>query len=613
MKQKTFLKLFLIAMISLISSLQIYSQGLIQNIENREVVSLNGRWNYIIDPYEMGYYDYRLKPFDESESGKGGFYDNISNPAKDQRVEYDFSHSETLKVPGDWNSQYEKLSFYEGTIWYKKDFHVVPQAAKRYFIHFGAVNYEAHVYLNGKKLGTHIGGFTPFQFEVTGKLAEGENFVVLKVDNKRHKDAVPTTNTDWWNYGGITRDVSLVITPKSFIEDYKIQLDKDNPNEISGYIQLQGVSKAASVKLEIDELKISKEFISDENGRANFSIPVKKISYWSPESPKLYGISLSAGEDIVNDLLGFRTIKTEGKKILLNGEETFLRGISIHDENPLIPGRIRGEADARMMLTWAKELGCNMVRLAHYTHNEAMIRVADELGLMVWAEVPVYWTISWENEATFQNAKDQLKANVMRDKNRASVIIWSIGNETPVTDARNTFMGKLADYMRSMDDTRLIAAALEIKRQGYNLHMDDPLGEKLDLASFNEYGGWYWESNPDELHKYTYKIKYDKPVFISEWGGGALAGFHGDKTTMWTEEFQENVYINQLEMLEQIDGLAGMSPWILVDFRSPRRQNPVYQDFWNRKGVISETGQKKKAYFVLQDYYKKKAEVFKYE
>ncbi len=597
----------LFILLTMTISIPLSSQDLIQNIDGRSAISLNGRWNFIIDPYEMGYYDYRLTPFDQSEKGSGGFYDNLKDLEKSQRAEYDFSHSESLKVPGDWNSQYEKLSFYEGTVWYQQDFKVSLEKGKRYFIHFGAVNYEAHVYLNGKKLGMHVGGFTPFQYEVTGKLSDGDNFIVVKVDNKRHKDAVPTTNTDWWNYGGITRDVTLVITPETFIQDYKVQLDRDNPNILKGFVRLDGPAKEKTVTLSIEELKISKELKTDASGLASFEIPVKKITYWSPENPKLYSVKLSSDNENLSDLVGFRTIQTEGKKILLNGKETFLRGISMHDENPFIPGRIRNDADAEMMLRMAKELGCNMVRLAHYTHNEKTIRIADKLGLMVWAEVPVYWTITWENEATFQNAKDQLTANVTRDKNRAAVIIWSIGNETPVAEARNQFMGALADHVRSMDDTRLVAAALEIVREGYELHMDDPLGEKLDLASFNEYGGWYWESKPDELYKYTYKIKYNKPVFISEWGGGALAGFHGDKNTMWSEELQENIYINQLKMLEGIDGLAGMSPWILVDFRSPRRQNPVYQDFWNRKGVISETGQKKKAYYVLQEYYRKKA------
>lgn len=582
-----------------------YSQKTIQNVNSRDNISLNGPWNYIIDPYKMGYLDYRQEPFDESKSGKGGFYDNLTNLKKSQRAEYDFSHEPTLQVPGDWNSQDERLLFYEGILWYKRDFTISLNKEKRYFLHFGAVNYESHVYLNGKKLGVHKGGFTPFQFEVTDQVVDGNNFVVLMVDSTRKKDEIPTINTDWWNYGGITRDVTLVQTNKSFISDYKVQLAKDNKNLIEGFIQLDGFQKNETITLEIPELKISKTYTSNENGLAKINIPLKKVEYWSPENPKLYKVKITSNSDNVSDKIGFRTIKTIGKDIILNDKSIFLKGISMHDENPLIEGRLRGEGDMRMMLQWAKDLGCNYVRLAHYTHNETMLRLADEMGLLVWAEVPVYWTISWTNTETFKNAENQLTTAIERDKNRASIIIWSVGNETPVTPERNVFMGNLVDIARNTDNTRLIAAALEVERQGYTVTVEDTLGEKIDLASFNEYGGWYW-SVAKELPKYSFDIKFNKPVVISEFGAGALGGFYADEDTMWSEEYQELIYINQLKMLDKMDGLRGMTPWILVDFKSPRRQNPVYQNFWNRKGLISNTGKKKKAFYVLKEYYNKK-------
>ncbi|SFD02122.1 sugar-binding domain-containing protein [Massilia yuzhufengensis] len=180
----------------------------LQNIYGRSHLSLNGRWSYIVDPYENGYYDYRHRPFDASSSGKGGFYDDRKPKDKTDWVEYDFDRSPTMKVPGDWNSQAEKLQLYEGTVWLRQVFEADPKPGKHYALYFGAVNYEAHVYLNGKKLGVHKGGFTPFQFDVGAKLAKGRNVVVVKADNRRHQDEIPTVNTDWWNYGGITRDVS---------------------------------------------------------------------------------------------------------------------------------------------------------------------------------------------------------------------------------------------------------------------------------------------------------------------------------------------------------------------------------------------------------------------
>ena len=594
----------LLGMVSLmLTTVQVGAQDtLIQHVTGRKIQSLDGRWQYIIDPYETGYYDYRRKPYDESPGGKGGYYDDLRQTDPGQLIEYDFSHSPTLKVPGDWNSQSDKLLFYEGTIWYRNAFQAKPQKGKRYFLYFGAVNYEAHIYLNGRKLGMHKGGFTPFQFEVTGQLKEGENSVVVKVDNTRKPEYVPTVSTDWWNYGGITRDVDLVELPETFIRDYKIQLDPAHPDQIKGYVQLDGREAVQDVVVSLSEVGIRKTLRTDTTGRADFTIAAGHITRWSPEDPKLYRASVISGSDRVEDKIGLRTISVRGKDILLNGKSIFLRGICLHDENPFIPGRTRGEGDLRMLLNWAKDLHCNYVRLAHYPHNEEMLRLADEMGLLVWAEIPVYWTISWENPDTWANAAGPLTDMISRDKNRASVIVWSIGNETPPSTPRLKFMSGLADRARATDDTRLVAAALEVHTKGNELTVDDSLAGKLDLVSFNEYLGWYSGSLSD-IGKAHFNIRYDKPVVITEFGGDALAGFHGDSTTRWTEEYQEALYRNQLRLLGSLDGLRGMTPWILVDFRSPRRQNPVYQDFWNRKGLISETGQKKKAYYVLKAFY----------
>ncbi|RZK58455.1 MAG: beta-glucuronidase, partial [Pedobacter sp.] len=580
----------------IISSYSFAQQNLIQNIQSRSILSLNGKWNYIVDPYENGFYDYRHDPFDQSASKSGGFFDDKKPKNKSELIEYDFDYSPAMNVPGDWNSQSEKLELYEGSVWFRRKFDVKPENDKRYYVYFAAVNYEAHVYLNGKKLGIHKGGFTPFQFEVTGQLKDGSNSLVLKVDNTRKQDEIPTINTDWWNYGGITRDVFLAALPKTFVADYKIQLPKAKSDFIEGFVQLSDSIANQKVTVTIPELKINTVVTTNQYGKVDLKIAYKNLVMWSPENPKLYNVTVSTTTEKINDKIGFRRIETAGNNIMLNGKSIFLRGISIHDENPLLAGRLRSEGDMRLLLQWAKDLNCNYVRLAHYPHNEDMIRLADEMGLMVWAEVPVYWTINWTNPATYANAKQQLTDLILRDKNRASVVIWSVGNETPLSDARLSFMSNLVETARSLDDTRLIAAALEVHREGNTMVLNDPLGEKIDLVSFNEYAGWYFGGVPSEITKFDFNIKYNKPVVISEFGGDALAGFHADENTRWSEEYQEALYKNQITMLSKIKSLRGITPWILTDFRSPRRQHPIYQNFWNRKGLISETGEKKKAY-----------------
>jgi beta-glucuronidase len=581
----------------------------IQNVYGRKTTSLNGKWNYIIDPYEMGYYDNRSIPYDQNQkSPDRAYYTNTKPKSKSERIEYDFDLSPTLVVPRDWNSQDDKLLYYEGTIWYKKSFDYPElKGGNRLFVYFGAVNYRADVYLNGKKLGFHKGGFTPFQFEVTSIVKEKDNFLIVKVDNKRKAEEVPTLNTDWWNYGGITRDVMLVETPSIFISDYRIQLDKSNQNLITGYIKLDGENKSGkTINLKIPDLKTSVDIITDNTGKGIFEFKTRTLKLWSPEDPYLYSISISAGNELIADRIGFRTIETRGSDILLNGKSIFLKGISIHEENPVRGGRSNSPEDAKLLLGWARELGCNFVRLAHYPHNEYMVRLADEMGMLVWEENPVYWTIQWTNPETFTTASNQLREVIIRDKNRASVIVWSMANETPVNADRLKFLTNLADTARMLDNSRFISAALEQHAKNGNDQVrviEDPFAEYVDIVSFNEYIGWY-DGLPEKCSKISWDIPYNKPVIISEFGADALEGLHGDSLTRWSEEYQEYLYKENIKMITKIPQLRGMTPWILADFRSPRRVLPGIQDGWNRKGLISENGRKKKAFYILQNFYR---------
>jgi beta-glucuronidase len=575
----------------------------IANPGARHAVSLDGKWRTIVDPYENGYYDYRLQP------SKDGYFRNAKPKNPGELIEYDFDTSPTLDVPGDWNSQRPDLFFYEGTVWYKRSFDYAAQPDRRLFLYFGAANYEAIVYLNGEKLGTHTGGFTPFAFEVTGKIKPKDNFVVVKVDNKRHRDAVPTVNTDWWNYGGLTRGVSLVEVPETYVHDYFIQLQKGSADTIAGWVQLSGPRAAQRVTVSIPEAGASATVTTDANGYAAIRIPAK-LTPWSPGNPKLYDVAIAAETDTVHDSIGFRTIETRGTEILLNGKPVFLRGVSVHEEAPFRAGRAFSVEDARTLLGWAREMGCNFVRLAHYPHNENMLREADRMGMLVWSESPVYWTIDWENPATFANASNQVRESVARDKNRASIILWSVANETPVSAPRTVFLTKLVDQIRAEDPTRLLTAAMEHHSEGATptanpVVLNDPLGAAVDVLGCNEYLGWY-DGMPDKADRTTWKIAYDKPLIMSEFGADALYGLHGDPGAKFTEEYQESDFRHQVAMLNRIPTLRGTTPWVLMDFRSPRRSLPGIQDWFNRKGLISVKGEKKKAFYVMQEWYRTK-------
>jgi len=582
------------------------SQNLLINTFNRNTTTLNGTWHYIVDPYETGYYNYRYQPYDQlPEKNKSAFYNNYHAKNKLELVEYDFDKSPTLSVPGDWNSQKENLLYYEGTIWYKKSFnYTLTKNSNRLFLYFGAVNYKAEVYLNGQKLGVHKGGFTPFNFEITSIVKPKDNYLVVKVDNKRYKEAIPTLNTDWWNYGGITRDVKLIEESNTFIQDYTIQLKKGNLKTITGFIKLNNANINEKITVDIPELKINKTFTTNNEGIAQIEFDSKKIKYWSPASPKLYDVYIKTNQQTLKDEIGFRTIETVGPNILLNGKSIFLKGISIHEENAMRGGRAYNNADALVSLNWAKELGCNYVRLAHYPHNEYIIKLADKIGMMVWEEIPVYWTVDFTNKKTLKNAENQLSEAITRDKNRASIIIWSMANETPPSLARNEFIKNLINTTKKQDNSRLISAALEKHSKNEVNIVDDEIGKFLDIVAFNQYIGWYGGSLKNAPNA-KWNIKYNKPVIISEFGGGALQGLHGTINARWTEEYQEYLYQQNLKMIEKIPNIRGMSPWILADFRSPKRVLPNIQDGWNRKGLISNKGIKKKAFYTLQKFYKK--------
>ena len=599
---KNILTLIVVALGAILPATAAEQLPLIQNVNAYESTSLNGKWNYIVDVQEEGYYDYRMNPT------RWGFFQNAKPQKPEDLIEYDFDKAPTMQIPGDWNTQDDRLFFYEGTVWFKKSFQAVPSKEFRTLLYFGAVNYDCHVYVNTRHVGHHIGGFTAFNYDISDLLKDGENTVIVKVDNKRHAEDVPTQIFDWWNYGGITRDVRLVKVPTLYLEDYSLQLMKTDAKAKQRSISFSAkTSKAESghkVTISIPELKIEQQLNTDAEGKVSGTLKVgtKKLALWSPQNPKLYRVNISLDASTISDEIGFRTIETRDKQILLNGQPIYLKGISIHNEKPNGGGRANSAEDARTLLGWAKELGCNFVRLAHYPHHEEMVREAEKMGILVWSEIPVYWTIAWKNPKTYENAQNQLRDMIARDHNRANIIIWSIANETPHSPERDTFLGNLAKYARTLDNTRLISMAMEVTgASNYVNRLNDNMHEFVDVVSFNQYIGWYRDVN--DAPKMRWEIPYNKPVIVSEFGGGAKYGYHGEKNQRWTEEFQENLYLENCAMLDKVEGLAGTTPWILKDFRSPRRVLNGIQDYYNRKGLVSDKGEKKKAFYVLKEWY----------
>jgi beta-glucuronidase len=559
---------------------------LIQNALARSGVSLNGDWHYFTDPYDNG--------------GRRRYFLNQSPASGTGVIEYDFAANPTLHVPGDWNTQSPEMLQYEGTVWYEKSFDYHPRPGWKSFFYAGAANYRAQVWVNGKPLCAHEGGFTPFNCDATSLLQDGANFVVIAVNDTRHADDIPSLQYDWFNYGGLTHDVRIVEVPENYIEDYSLQLQRGAGNHITGWIRTAG---SASVTVDIPELRIHRE-VAVSGGKGTFDFDASGLQRWSPENPKLYDVTLSAGSDRVADQIGFRTVEVRGTDILLNGKPIFLRGINMHDEAPTRAGRAHGDDDARTSLGWAKDLGCNFIRLAHYPHDEHTLRMADRMGLLVWSEIPLWQGIAWTAPGELEKAKHMLTEEVARDHNRAAIIFWSISNETTKSPERNALLHDLAAAARALDDTRLITSAVfqPGRPAPHTLALDDPLIADLDVIGVNEYIGWY-EGVPADADVTTFTNPFGKPVIVSEFGGDAKQGLHGAATQRWTEEYQEDIYKHQLPLLRKTPFIRGTAPWILKDFRSPTRHLPGIQDGFNRKGLVSNTGEKKKAWFVMQQFY----------
>ena len=570
--------------------------ALLTHVIHAQTTSLNGEWKVLIDPTGIG--DWRQVWLEDRPQKKTDFF------------EYSFKGAPVLKVPADFNSQRCELTYYEGTVWYQKQFKYRIRNEKRLFLHFGAVNYIADVYLNGSKLGSHEGGFTPFQFEITGKVKEGGNALVVKVNNTRHKDGLPGNGYDWLNYGGITRDVNIIERAGTYIEDYSIQLKKSSVNTVAGRVQLNGTQPAQNINIKIPELNLLYKTRTNEKGMASIEFS-SAFTLWSPQLPKLYKVVIESETDTVVDRIGFRSIEVKGNKILLNGNPVFLKAVNIHEENPYKGARASSKEDAVLLLNAARELGCNMVRLAHYPHNENMVKEAERMGLMVWSELPVYQHIEFADDAVRTKMATMLEEMVRRDKNRCGVVIWSLSNETyPGTPNRDNALVELTQQCRALDSTRLITHVTNTQRYENNtFDIWDPLYRASDFISLNEYIGWYipWQGKPAAT-KWNL-VCPDKPLFISEFGGEALYGSHygaADEAAFWTEAYQAKIYTSQIEMFNTVPNLCGVCPWLLFDYRSPGRMHPVYQKGYNRKGLLSDKGYKKKAWYIMQTYYRQK-------
>ena len=551
---------------------------------SRQRYRLDGTWRMAPDPFDLC----EQKAIWEAHDTADELSDRV--PAEWPEVQ----------VPSCWNAAWDELEYYEGPVWYWRRFRFEARRSQRYLLHFEAANYSTKVWVNGRFVGENEGGFTPFWFDVTEQLA-ASNTILVKVDARRRADGVPALVYDWFNFGGITRPVSIVTVPESHIRNFRVSTRLDGARTFVRFDVWTEGPAGGHVRIKIPEVNFEDALPCARGGHCSAEFEIYP-DLWSPDNPRLYTVELLYGSDRVSDAVGFRELGVQDDEILLNGKPVRLYGICLHEEADR-SGRTLTERDVAQRFRWARELHASFLRLAHYPHTEQMARTADRLGFLLWEEIPVYWEIAFTSKATLANAKRQMRLLVERDWNRASVAFWSIGNETDASRrGRNAFMGALADFTRKLDPTRLVTAACSLRRTDPgHVALDDPLAAKLDVIGINEYFGWYVGAVED-FAGWQPGRRETKPIIISETGADAVAGHHGAKGVRWTEEFQADFHRRQLAVLDALPGVRGIAPWLLFDFRSPLRTNR-YQRGYNRKGLISNAGNKKLAFGVLAGFY----------
>jgi beta-glucuronidase len=326
-----------------------------------------------------------------------------------------------------------------------------------------------------------------------------------------------------------------------------------------------------------------------DQAQDEFSLVVSDPEVWSPDSPSLYKFEAQIAdcEAGYSTKFGIRTIEVRQSGIYLNNNLIRIRGVSMHEE--LMPyGRTIPEKERLKDLRMMKKLGFNTLRTAHYSHDERLIALADEVGILILEEIPVYWFCDFKNPKVLKLALSMIKGLISRDFNHPSVILWSCGNEINVEHrACYRFMHQLMQSAKKLDSSRIITYVS-------SRMFSDQLRSKSDLPCLNTYFGWYYfsERNLNRVLDFIHQTAPTQPLLITEFGADAKHGFHSKELQKFSEEKQASILSESIRTFNSKDYIAGWIIWIYRDFRSPMRMNQ-YQQGFNRKGIVSDKNESK--------------------
>jgi len=565
----------------------------------REVIDLSGFFDFKLDPDNVG---------EEKNWQKG------------------VESSRSIGIPGSWNEQFIDTRDYLGPTWHFKKFYV-PSSWKEKLVWFriGAANYYAKVWINGEFIGEHEGGYLPFQFEVTDKVRFGkENFLSVKVDNQLSPERVPPgnipeddhprsvrqrsypdVNFDFFPYGGIHRPVYLFFTPETYIDNITAITNVEGRKGLIKYriTKKGGEAKEAFIHLG-DENTRSEQKAEFRGNMAEGELTIDEATFWSPDNPHLYEmvVELLSSEGAPIDeytlSIGIRTIEVKNDRLYLNGEPIFLKGFGKHEDFPIIGKGLNLPLIAKdySLMKW---IGANSFRTSHYPYSEEMMNMADKEGFLVIDEIPAVGLFFGKgNKRRLSLCKQYLRELIARDKNHPSVIMWSIANEPHSTKPEaKEFFRQLYEHTKKLDPSRLVTlvSMFGLKEEALAY---------VDVICLNRYYGWYTE--PGQLDRASHKLSreldalyqtYKKPILLSEFGAGAIAGVHAHPAELFSEEYQAELIQKYCEIIESKPYMVGEHVWCFADFKTAQ---VAYRVTLNRKGVFTRTRQPKLAAHLLR-------------
>ena len=562
----------------------------------RKVTSLDGAWKFTLDPDKKGI----------SEGWQNGL------PV-----------GETVIIPSVWNNELRNLMF-EGWGWYEKKF---TANGGTLFFQFESVMTEATVWLDGKEIAKHYGAFTPFEITVNG-VCEGEHTLVVLADSTFDAHSFPQRYTDWFNYGGIARSVSVAeLKGISIMLNHVCYELSDDLKSATVWCKLElynasNESVTSPVKVTVGDNVIYSSEMSlgayESISVTTDKVVLADIELWQMKAPKLYTVVASTNTDDLIDKIGFRKIEVKNCDIILNGESIELLGVNRHEEHPewgfAFPPKLM-KKDLDLII----DMGCNTIRGSHYPNSRIFVDMLDEAGILFWSEIPM-WGVGF-SETALQDPIIQERGYQMHQEmvryyyNHPCIVIWGMHNEiatySPYTYALSE---KWSKFLRENGGNRLITHASCHPLKDNDMDFDD-------IICINIYHGWYryggyngnlgdWNMMIEQFRERRKEKGWeDKPVVMSEFGAAALAGYHTpfDSNVRWSEEFQRDLFEYCIELFHNTDYMRGTYPWQFCNIRTSPSMDINRARYFNNKGILDEYRNPKAAYFKIKELYHKYA------